>query len=216
VNTPHKIAINSLSKEKSIMKSCPQGSCCSPGLWNIQFNLLKLQYSKHIKVVAFADDILIMIKAESVGVAENNTNIEMDKISTWAKDNKIRFNEEKSKGMLMTRRKRKEQKEVAVYLNRIIPQVKRLKYLGIIFDCKLTVKEHINYTAEKCTKLIFSLSKSAKFNWGLSHKALKTIYIGGILPLLLYGAPLWSKAMKKESYKYKFHNMQFNTTDRIK
>jgi len=92
--------------------------------------------------------------------------------------------------------------------NRIIPQVKRLKYLGIIFDCKLTFKEHINYTAEKCTKLIFSLSKSAKLNWGLSHKALKTIYIGGILPLLLYGAPVWSKAMEKESYKYKLISVQ--------
>jgi len=35
----------------------------------------------------------------------------MDKISNWAKDNKIRLNEEKLKVMLMTRRKRKEQKE---------------------------------------------------------------------------------------------------------
>jgi len=33
--------------------------------------LLKLQYTKHTKVVAFADDILIMIKAETVGEAEN-------------------------------------------------------------------------------------------------------------------------------------------------
>jgi hypothetical protein len=60
--------------------------------------------------------------------------------------------------MLMTRRKRKEQKEAAVYLNnKIIPHVNRLKYLGIIFDCKLTFKEHINHMAEKCTKLIFLL-----------------------------------------------------------
>jgi len=30
--------------------------------------------------------------------------------------------------------------------------------------------------AEKCTKLIFTLSKSAKLYWGLGHTALKTIY----------------------------------------
>jgi len=58
--------------------------------------------------------------------------------------------------------------------NKLIPQVDRLKYLGI-FDRKLTFKEHINYMANKCTKLIFSLSKTAKMNWGLNHKALKTI-----------------------------------------
>jgi hypothetical protein len=96
----------------------------------------------------------------------------------------------------MTRRKRKEQK-VAIYLNnKLIPQVYSLNYLGIIFDRKLTFKEHINYIANKCTKLIFSLSKAAKLNWGLNHKALKTIHLGGILPLFLYGAPVWIKAME--------------------
>ena len=51
--------------------------------------------------------------------------------------------------------------------------------------------------AEKCTKLIFSLSKSAKLNWGLQHAALKTIYTGAVLPLLLYGAPEWTKAIEQ-------------------
>jgi len=40
--------------------------------------------------------------------AENISNIELSKISSWAKDNKIRFNEQKSKTMLLTRRKRRE------------------------------------------------------------------------------------------------------------
>jgi len=73
--------------------------------------------------------------------------------------------------------------------------VHSIKYLGIIYDDKLTFREHIDYMAEKCTKLIFSVSKSAKLNWGLQHAALKTIYTGGIQPLLLYGAPVWNKAI---------------------
>jgi len=76
-----------------------------------------------------------------------------------------------------------------------------LKYLGIIFESKLTSREHINYMVDKCTKLIFAFSKSAKLNWGLKHAALKTIYTGRILPLLLYGAPVWKKAIDKVSYK---------------
>jgi hypothetical protein len=48
--------------------------------------------------------------------------------------------------MLMSRRNRKEQKEIAIYLNnKPIPQVKRLKYLGIIFDKKVTFKENKLY-----------------------------------------------------------------------
>ena len=94
----------------------------------------------------------------------------------------------------MTRRKRKERKEIEIYLNnKPLIQVHSMKYLGIIFDSKLTFREHINYMAEKFTKLIFALSKSAKLNWGLKYADLKTIYTKVILPLLLYGAPVWRK-----------------------
>jgi hypothetical protein len=97
----------------------------------------------------------------------------------------------------MTRRKRKERKEIEIYLNnKPLIQVHRMKYLGIIFENKLTFREHINYMAEKCTKLIFALSKSAELNWELKYAALKTINTGEILPLLLYGAPVWRKAIK--------------------
>ena len=65
-----------------------------------------------------------------------------------------------------------------------------MKYLGIIIDKKLTFREHIKQAADICRKLIFALSRSAKLNWDLSHKVLKTLYTGGIQPLLLYGAPV--------------------------
>ena len=67
--------------------------------------------------------------------------------------NKTKFNEEKSQVMLMTRRKRKKQKELLVYINnKAIPQLQKLKYLGI-FD-KLSFREHINYVADKCKEHI--------------------------------------------------------------
>ena len=51
--------------------------------------------------------------------------------------------------------------------------------------------------------LIFQPAKAAKLNWGLSHKALQTIYLGGIQQLLIYGAPVWIKAIRKEPHKAK-------------
>jgi uncharacterized protein with ParB-like and HNH nuclease domain len=141
--------------------------------------------------------------------AENIANIELRKISSWAKDNKIRFNEQKSKAMLLTRRKRRERKELEIYLNyKPLMQVKSLKYLGIILHSKLTFKDHIIDMTDECSKLIFTLSKSAKLNWGLNYSALKTIYKGGILPLLLYGAPVLINAINKASYKLKITRVQ--------
>jgi hypothetical protein len=75
--------------EREVSKGCPQGSCCGPGLWNIQYNsLLNLKFRKQTKAIAFADDLLIAVKAESIREAENIDNIEMNKISLWAKNKK--------------------------------------------------------------------------------------------------------------------------------
>jgi hypothetical protein len=72
----------------------------------------------------------------------------------------------------------------------------------------MTLRDHVNYVEEKCTKLIFSLSKSAKVTWGLKHEALKTIYTGGILPLILYGAPVWKSVLDNTCYKAKLIRIQ--------
>jgi hypothetical protein len=53
--------------------------------------------------------------------------------------------------MLLTRRKRKEKKELEIYLNyKPLMQVNSLKYLGIIFDSELTFRDHIITMTDKC------------------------------------------------------------------
>jgi hypothetical protein len=118
---------NTLQVVREVSKRCPQGSCCGPGLWNIQYNpLLNLEFRMQTKAIALVDDLLLAVKAESIREAENITNIEMNKILTWAKNNKLTFNEEKSKAMVITRRKRKENKEISVYMNnKITEQVQK-------------------------------------------------------------------------------------------
>ena len=91
----------------------------------------------------------------------------------------------------------------------------QIQYLCILFDNKLTFREHINYIEEKCSKLIFSLARSAKVTWGLKHKALKTIYTGAILPLILYGAPVWEDVMERSCYKTKLVRIQILINIRI-
>jgi len=97
--------------------------------------------------------------------AQKIESIQMSKISSWAKVYKIRFNKQNSKSMLLTRRKSKERKELEIYLNYTpILQVKSFKCLRIILDNKLSFRDLITAMVEKCSKLIFTLSKSAKIN----------------------------------------------------
>jgi len=103
------LSTNSTQIEKEVSKNNPQGSCCVPAFWNNQYNsLLNLEYGKRTNAIAFADYLIIAIRAETVREAENHANIEIRKMSNWAKGNKIIFNEQKSKFMMISRRKRKQ------------------------------------------------------------------------------------------------------------
>jgi len=105
------LSTNSIRMERDTSRGCPQGSCCSPGLWNIQYNsLLNLEFAKQTKAIAFANDLILMTRGKTVVEAEDSTNIELSKIAAWAKNYKIDFNEDKSTAMLVSRRKRKEKK----------------------------------------------------------------------------------------------------------
>jgi hypothetical protein len=80
-----------------------------------------------------------------------------------------------------------------------------------ILDSKLSFRDHITYTTEKCSKLIFALTRSAKLTWGLGCVALKIIYTGAKLPLLLYGAPVWVNAiLKKQATNKKLSGFKAN------
>jgi len=195
---------NNYSIERTITQGCPQGSCSGPGFWNVLYNsLLTLELTSRSKAIAFADDLIIQTRGETVTEAENYANLDLRKIEEWAQNNKMKFNENKSKVMLMSRR------DIDIYINnKTLPQVESIKYLGIIFDSKLSFREHITYIEGKCTKLIFSLAKSAKITWGLKHKTLKKIYMGAILPLLLYGAPVWKEVLYSSCYKGKLIRVQ--------
>jgi len=71
-----------------------------------------------------------MTKADSIIEEKNISNVELSKISAWTKENEIRFNEQKPKVTLMTRRKRKELKKLEIYLNnKPLLQLRSLKYL---------------------------------------------------------------------------------------
>jgi hypothetical protein len=111
--------------------------------------------------------------------------------------------------MYVTRRKRRENTDVCIYLNnKPLEQATNIKYLGIILDRKLNFREHIIHTSRKCTTLIHALAKSAKLSWGLNHEALNTTYKGAIFPLMLYGTPVWIGAMEKNCNRTLYNRVQ--------
>jgi hypothetical protein len=96
----------------------------------------------------------------------------------------------KKSKVLFISRKRNNDREVDIYLNyKRLEQNEEMKYLGIYLDSKFNFDAHIDHTVAKLIILINMLARTAKLQWGLGLKALKTIYEGAVVPILTYGAP---------------------------
>ena len=84
-----------------------------------------------------------------------------------------------------------------------------MKYLGIYFDRKFNFNAHIDHTVAKLIILVNMLGRTAKLQWGLGHKALKTIYEEAVVPILTYGgAPIWVEAIRKNRNLTKYKRIQ--------
>ena len=169
------IHANTYTVERKVSMGCPQGSRCGPGLWNVLYNtLLNLEFSSHTKIIAFADDIAILTHGKTLTEAEVYANSDLGKIENWARENKMKFNESKSKAMLITRKRCCH--DINIYLNnRRLEQVTEMKYLGIYFDIRLTFYKHIQHIGKKSKTLTYMLSRTAKLHWGLGHKSLMSL-----------------------------------------
>jgi len=112
------LILNSTMEQREISKGCPQGFTSGPGFWNMQYNsLLNLEYKKNTKVIAYADDLMILTKGKTQVEVENYANIETQKFATWARENNITFNDQKSKLMILTRRKYKVKRDFKIDFN---------------------------------------------------------------------------------------------------
>jgi hypothetical protein len=83
-----------------------------------------------------------------------------------------------------------------------------MKYLGMYLDIKFNFNAHIDHTVAKLITLTNMLARTAKLQWGLGHKALKTIYEGAVVPILTYGAPIWIEVIWKNRNLTKYKRIQ--------
>ena len=69
-----------------------------------------------------------------------------------------------------------------------------MKYLGVIFDQRLTWKLHINDLVRRCQKPFMIMEKVSKQDWGGDRASLKLLYFALIRSKIDYASFLYSSA----------------------
>ena len=76
-----------------------------------------MDFTHRIRVIAFADDLLVLARGKCALDAENYANQDLKNIENWARENKMHFNESKSKVLLVTMKTSRDNTTLNIYLN---------------------------------------------------------------------------------------------------
>ena len=186
---------------KKLTRSAPQGGVLAPFAWSLFIDdLLGEAEENGFDMQAFADDLVAIVGGHTRKEMESKMNNMLKFIQQWGEKWLIRFNPSKTKAMLFSQLRKS--KKIELEMNGIkIEFVNSFKYLGIHLDRKLSFNEHLKITKARATSLLNSLIAVSKTKWGLPSDAARMIYERCVVPVVLYGAPVWARALKTTKTK---------------
>jgi hypothetical protein len=174
----------------------PQGSILSVTLFAIKINSIVECLSKDLDAGLYVDDFQICFSGQKMYTIERQLQNYLDDLDKWCNENGFKFSTSKTVCVHFCR-KQKLHPEPELYLSgRKIPVVTQVKFLGLVFDNKLTFKPHIRQLKEKCKKALQLLRVVSHLDWGGDRKVLIQLYKSLILSKLDYGCFIYGSAPK--------------------
>ena len=122
----------------------------------------------------------------------------LNNLSKWSKENSLNFSKTKTKCMHFCQ-SRKLHLDPELTLDDVeIEVVPEFKFLGLLFDSKLSFIPHINYLSNKCQKALNLLHVVSNMDWGADRKVLLKLYRSLVRSKLDYGCIVYGSA--RQSY----------------
>ena len=142
----------------------------------------------------FVDDLSLSFAGAKMPMVERKLQLTVNKIVRWADMNGFKFSTSKTV-IVHFCRIRGVHPDPDIYIKgQRIPCVQETRFLGLIFDCKLTWVSHLKALKNKCLDALNILKVLAHTLWGADRKTLLRLYKALILSKLLYGCEIYSSA----------------------
>jgi len=130
----------------------PQGSVLSVTLFALKINAIVRAISPGVECSLYVDDFLIVYRSKYIPIIERHLQRSLNMLSHWADTNGFKFSSSKTVCMHFYRLRYAHPNPELTLNGTLIPVVEQTKFLGVIFDNKLTFLPYIRYLKEKCVK----------------------------------------------------------------
>lgn len=170
----------------------PQGSVLGPLLWNLSYDsLLRIALPPQVSLVCYADDVLVVVRGTSITQLETRANEALHRVSTWMDAHGLELAAEKTDAILFTGRRRGlRNPQILVNGVQVIP-APTMKYLGVVFDCRLTFRQHFVYAGSRADKVASSLGRLMP-NLGGPKECRRRLLMSVVNSILVYAYPVWA------------------------
>ena len=148
------------------------------------------------------DDVAFIEFGKSASDVVNNINKRLESVRLWSGREGIDFPFKKFHLINIGQKKLPGRWKDRVCYGDNKPQWSlRAKYLGVVLDHKVNLRDHMKRVADKMGASMLFLSNNSNYVTGSSPEVLQRLFQSYVFPQLLYGAPLWIFGLR-EKFRY--------------
>lgn len=184
---------NIVSKELEVTHGVPQGGTIAPILFAIYINDLLISGETYEKRIGYADDTCIVFNFKH-RICKASIETSLGHVQRWSTANGLVLNNKKSQYITFGNQPHRFREPLRIHLDGcirvgicacpLIENVTSIKYLGMIFDEKLSWGLHVESMKPKLRAALSCISKLRK---SVSLDMVKVIYKALFEPYLRYG-----------------------------
>ncbi|GFV78386.1 putative RNA-directed DNA polymerase from transposon X-element [Trichonephila clavipes] len=189
------VRIGHSSSHKFIQdQGVPQGSVLSVTLFNIHMSNILHQLPPSVRGMLYVDDLQVSCQGSDMRLIERQLQTTVNRLVQWCDQNGHTISPSKSSCVHFCR-KRNLHPDPSIHIGHIqIPVVSAVRFLGVIFDCKLTFLPHVLYLRKRCERSLNILKVLSNTLWGADRVSLLRVYHALILSRLDYGCAVYGSA----------------------
>lgn len=188
------------SDTKEIKYGVPQGAVLSPTLYNIFTHDVVRETTNNIAL--FADDTALYHSSENSADIVTNLQHAGKKMQQYTDKWKINLNRKKTQALFITNRySRQLPRNNIKFLNENIKWDTEAKYLGMVIDKRVTLRQHVEYVTNRAHTALRLLYPLISRNSQLDVRNKLLIYKLAIRPIFTYGCPAFESMAKTHQQK---------------
>lgn len=212
-NRSFRVVLSSTASQTfDIPAGVPQGSLLGPVLYNIYTSDIP-QAPEGCHLSLYADDTSIMAKGRNTKGTVRKLQNYLNTITSYMQVWKIKINNSKTQSILFpynnSERLNPPQNCKIQIAENSVDWSEEVVYLGLTFDRKLIFRTQIDKTRTKCQILLKKLYPMISRNSRLSLVNKSAVYKQIVLPVILYGSPIWDSCARIHKKKLQIIQNKF-------